>query len=203
MRYLVLMILLLAVLLSLTQPAALQTAAVSSDHTIPVTTTDAALLALAPGALPANAAGIAYTDPGGNLLLDFRKGFGGGAYGFVHRNAAALQPLPDQYRFKGLFRVTNRSADRQCVRVFVPQVFSAAQPTDLAGIYIRPEGAAYGASSTQVAGLAGAPSGSPPASGCYTANPGQGLEVDFWFEITATAPVLPTFSVRVEGIRVP
>ncbi|HYG59968.1 MAG TPA: hypothetical protein VD902_18030 [Symbiobacteriaceae bacterium] len=185
MRYAVVLALVLAVMLSLTQTVAMQSAAVTSQQTIPVTSTSAALLSLAPGSGDGNGGGVAYLQ-GNNLLLDFRKGFGATSWGFLRNGLADT----DKYRFKNLFTITNSSGSSQDVTVTV----SGTAP-DIAGIYVRPDGTPLSDTGTQVATTGGAYLTS------YTLAAGGVLEVDFWFEITSTTVLIRTFDVRVEATR--
>lgn len=184
MRYLLVFGLMLAAMLTLTQAMALQSAAVTSKQTIPVTNTSAALLALAPGAGSGNSGGIAYLT-GSTLLLDFRKGFGATNWGFL-RNSL---PYTDQYRFKNVITVTNQSGSSQCVTVWV----SGTAP-DIAGIYLRPSGSPVSDTGTQVAAAGGS------YLTCYLLGAGAGVEVDFWFAVGSTATAY-SFDMRVEATR--
>ena len=184
MRYLLVFSLMLAAMLTLTQTMALQSAAVSSRQTIPVTTTSAALLALAPGLGPGNSGGSAFLV-GDTLLLDLRKGNGATNWGFLQNTL----PYTDQYRFKNLFTVTNQSGSSQCVTVWV----SGIAP-DIAGVYLRPSGTPVSDAGTQVAGAGGS------YLGCLLVGVGAAVEVDFWFAIGPTAAAY-SFDVRVEATR--
>lgn len=188
LRYLVVLALALAAMLTLTQTNALQSAAVTNRQSTTVTNTSAALLALAPAPTSGagNSAGIAYLS-GGNLLLDFRKGFPGSNRGFVQAGGTAYT---DQYRFKNLFTITNQSASNQCVTVTA----SGGAP-DLAGIYLRAAGTPVGNAGTQVAQSGGI------YLSCYTLSPGSAVEVDFWFAISSAAAGTFAFDVQVGASR--
>ncbi len=190
MRFLVLLALLFAVLLSLPSALAVRTASVGSPAQVAVVATSSALLSLAPGTGSGNAAGTArYRDAVSQdlLLLDFtRGGSAGTTYGFPPNSLT----YRDRFRYRGLFTVTNRSAESLCISIYVP----GGGVADLAEIRVRPVGDT--GSGTQVAGAGGAP------VACTTSlAPGAAYEVDFWWEISSTGGGLHSFTVRVEGSR--
>lgn len=190
MRLAGLLALLLAVLLSLPNALAVRSAAVESSARVAVVSTDSALIALAPGGGSANAAGTAgYRDADSRdaLVLDFTRGLNSGtAYGFPPNTLAHR----DRFRYRGLFTVTNQSADSLCISVYVPE----GGVPDLASIYLRPVGEA--GSGTAVAGSGG----SPLACSAWLGS-GQVFEVDFWWEIGSGSDRFESFTLRVEGSR--
>lgn len=188
MRPLIALSLLTLALLSLTSVVAVQSLSSTNQSALTIVSTSDALLALAPGLGAGNASGTAfYQNPVSQdvLLLDFRKGWDAGSYGFT-ANVTAYANL---FRYRWLFTVTNQSAYTQCVSVYVPGV----GPADLASIRVRAPGEA--GSGLQVAGAGG---GSPS---CQNLAAGQSFEVDLWWSVTSTAPHTGSFMLRVESIR--
>lgn len=188
MRLLVVLTLLLGALFSMTSTFAVQSAVVSSPLGVTVTTTNAALLSLEPGVGDGNAANTArYLDPSQKaLVIDFRRGYGVSQYGLTSNAVAGYK---NKFAFKGLFRVTNRSASTQCVTVYV----SAGAPEDLSEIRLRTPGS--GGGGTQVAAKRGA------LLSCANLTPGQSYDVDIYWEIDSGGGLTDTFNIRVEGNR--
>lgn len=190
MRWAIVLALMLVALLSLTDTWALQGATMSSQQTIQVVSTDQALLTLAPGTGAGNAAGVAKLDSG-NLVLELWRGaVTGERYGFG-RNVVTHR---DEFRFPGVFNVTNRSQQTQCISARV--VGPGAAP-DLKAIYARlVNGSRPG---IEIAGSGGI--AADPNVSCFVLGAGQTMEVDFWWEIVSTQEGSSSFYVRVEGNR--
>lgn len=195
MRVFIAVALFLTALLSLNSTLALQSANVTTKHNgITVTTTGAAMLGLAPGTGTGNAAQTAYvSSTTGALVLDFTRGKGSTSGKAFVANRAGLA-YKDLIKYKGLFEVTNRSAETQCISVYVP----SGGVANLDGIYIRQAGDT--GDGWLVAGAGGA------RSSCRTNIPANTkVFVDFWWRIETTESGVGTvpvsFTVWVEGTR--
>ena len=190
MRLAVLLALLLGVLLSLPNAVAVRSATVNSATTVAVVSTSQALISLEPGAADGNASGTAaYRDTltQDALVLDFTKGLNAGtSYGFPP-NALAYR---DQFRYRGLFTVTNRSDETLCISAYVP----GGGVADLAAIYLR----SVGDTGT---GTAAAGSGGSALPCAASLAPDGVFEVNFWWEIGSGSDTVQSFTVRVEGSR--
>ncbi|MFZ5815437.1 MAG: hypothetical protein ACOY93_09085 [Bacillota bacterium] len=190
MRLLVALALALTVLLSLPSTMAIHSGTVGNGSQVAVVSTDSAYLALTPGVGGGNAAGTAsYRDSVARdaLILDFTRGLNAGTtYGFPPNSLS----FRDQFRFRGLFTVTNRSDETLCLSIYVP----GGDAADLDGIYVRSAG------DTGTGTLVAGPGGSPlTCSVPLTA--GSALEVDFWWEVGSSTEGVRSFEVRVEGSR--
>lgn len=191
MRLGVVLALLLAAVLSVTSTMAIETGSVTNKQTITVTSTNSALLALAPATGGGNTALTAYTQ-GGSLILDFTRGRNQlSGYAFpANTQGATRKPI---IKYRGLFTVTNQSQSPQCVAVYVPT--GSPAPADLNGIYLR--------TGAETNGLATGGAGGAPTSSCRTLNPTQTFLVDVEWAISTTDLNVGSFSfnVRVEGQR--
>lgn len=187
---------LLAAWLTLVPAAAYKRAAATGSLSLTVTATDSAALQLGTGSGGSNTAGTAYYSSGAReaLYLDFRKGQPACGvsiscgFGPPDTPAAGVTVAGDRYRYRGLFRVTNRSASARCISVHVP----GGGVTGLEAIYLRAPGD-FG-SGTAVAGTGGV------RSGCVSVAAGAAVDVDFWWNISS-ASASGSFNVRVEGQR--
>lgn len=191
MRLAVALAMFLAALLSLTSTLALESGNITGRQTVNVSTTGSAMVALAPGSGAGNAAATAYVSPTtGSLVLDFTRGSGGASgYAFAANRAGAT--YKDLVKYKGLFTVTNNSAETRCIAVYVP----TGSAPDLDAIYIR-TASEVGTDGWKVAGTGGSQVSCRP-----TVTAGMQVLVDFWWRIgTGESGVgSASFDVWVEG----